>query len=200
MKVLAVLLISVALFGCVALPPSQTDDICAIFKEKRKWYKEARRAEKRWGSPVASMMAIIHQESRFRADAKPTRSRILWIIPGPRKSDAYGYPQAKDATWDWYRKSRGRRGADRDDFSDAIDFVGWYNVQSNRQNAIALSDIYRLYLAYHEGHNGYRRGTYQQKSTLKKVAGNVAARTDSYQRQLNRCEKSLERGFRLWPF
>jgi len=50
-------------------------------------------------------MAIIRQESSFQADAQPPRSRILWIIPGPRPSSAYGYSQALDGTWDWYRQA-----------------------------------------------------------------------------------------------
>ena len=42
-------------------------------------------------------------------------------------------------------------GADRDDFNDAIDFIGWYNDQSSRRSKISKSDAYNLYLAYHEG-------------------------------------------------
>jgi hypothetical protein len=147
------------------------------------------------------MMAIMHQESRFRAKAKPPRTKILWIIPGPRKSDAYGYPQAKDSTWSWYKKSSGNRGADRDKFGDAIDFIGWYNAQTHKKNGVRLNDAYSLYLAYHEGHGGFSRKSYNKKGWLKGVANKVASRANTYSQQLSGCEKRLKKGgFRLWPF
>lgn len=187
--------------ACVSSPPQQVSNICSIFDEKSRWYKKAKKSEKRWGSPIPTMMAIMHQESRFRAKAKPPRTKILWIIPGPRKSDAYGYPQAKDSTWDWYKKSSGNRGADRDDFGDAIDFIGWYNVQTNKRNRVSLYNTRNLYLAYHEGHGGYARGTYRKKGWLVNVADKVDRRAAIYKKQLQSCEKRLNRrGFSLWPF
>lgn len=187
--------------GCATSPPARVDNICSIFQEKRSWYKKAKKSEKRWGSPISTMMAIMHQESRFRAKAKPPRTKILWVIPGPRKSDAYGYPQAKDSTWAWYKKSSGNRGADRDKFGDAIDFIGWYNAQTRQRNGVALNDTYRLYLAYHEGHGGFNRGTYAKKRWLTDVANRVARRANRYQQQLQGCERRLPTGgFSLWPF
>jgi hypothetical protein len=140
------------------------------------------------------MMAIMHQESRFRAKAKPPRRVFLGFIPGPRPSDAYGYSQAKASTWEWYQKSTGDRGADRDDFADAITFIGWYNYQSYKRNGIPRSDTYRLYLAYHEGHGGYGRGSYRNKDWLQTVAGKVERQAQSYRQQLAGCEKELQRG------
>jgi hypothetical protein len=201
MKLMVALISLLFLGSCATSPPRQVDNICSIFDEKRRWYEKALKSQKRWGSPISTMMAIMHQESRFRAKAKPPRTKILWIIPGPRKSDAYGYPQAKDSTWAWYKKSSGKRGADRDEFGDAIDFVGWYNAQTHKKNGVRLNDTYSLYLAYHEGHGGFSRRTYKNKGWLKKVASKVARRADSYNRQLAGCEKRMKKGgFRLWPF
>ena len=192
---------AMALTACTTSPPRQTADACGIFEEKRSWYQAARKAEQRWGSPVATMMAMMHRESRFRAKAKPPRTRILWVIPGPRKSDAYGYAQAKDSTWDWYRKSTGNRGADRDDFEDAMDFIGWYNDQTRRRNRVAVNDTYHLYLAYHEGHGGFSRKTYNNKPWLLTVARQVANQALLYQQQLQTCEQRLQKKrFSLWPF
>ncbi len=184
--------------GCTTLPPKHIDNVCHIFDEKDSWYKQAKKASKRWDSPIPILMAIMHQESRFVAKAKPPRTKILWIFPGPRKSDAYGYAQVKDATWDWYRKKSGHRGADRDDFDDAVDFVAWYNLQSHKTNGIAKNDAYHLYLAYHEGHGGFSRKTYASKGWLKGVARKVASRADTYSRQLKSCEKRLNSGW--WIF
>lgn len=178
--------------GCVTAPPDNVDNICEIFEQKRGWYGDARSAEKTWGSSVPVLMAFVHQESRFEAKAKPPRRKILGFIPGPRPSDSYGYSQALKSTWRDYERSAGRYGADRDDFGDAVDFVGWYNRQSERRNGIARNDSYRLYLAYHEGHGGYQRGSYRDKDWLTGVARKVEKRAGMYERQLAACRSRLK--------
>ena len=189
----------IAIMGCATPPPENKEDICAIFEEKRGWYKHAKQASERWGSPISVMMAIIHHESGFDGSAQPPRKRILWIFPGSRPSTAYGYSQALDSTWDAYRQDSGNHGADRDDFGDAIDFVGWYNYRSHKECGIKANDAYNLYLAYHEGQSGFNRRTFENKARLKKVAQNVSKRSASYRRQLQRCRKSLEESS-WWPF
>lgn len=180
------------LAGCTTSPPSNVNDICSIFREKDGWYHDAADARDEWGSPIAVMMAIMHQESRFVAKAQPPRKKILGFIPGPRPSDAYGYSQAKKATWKAYKRSAGNYGADRDDFADAVDFIGWYNHQSHKRNGINKADSYRLYLAYHEGHGGYSRGSYKSKGWLLDVARKVERRASSYSGQLKTCEEDLK--------
>jgi hypothetical protein len=191
---LAALIILNSLAGCVTSPPKDVDDICEIFREKSGWYDDAKSSRARWGVPISVMMAFMHQESRFVATAKPARRMIWGIIPGPRASDAYGYSQAKDDTWRRYERESGNYGADRDDFDDAVDFVGWYNDVSYRTNGIAKDDGFRLYLAYHEGHGGYTRGTYRSKQWLVDVARKVDDRAKRYNRQLQGCVKELEDG------
>lgn len=181
------------LAGCTTSPPSNPNNLCDIFREKDDWYGDAADARDNWGSTIPTMMAIMHQESRFVAKAKPPRKKIFGFIPGPRPSDAYGYSQAKKSTWKEYKRSAGNYGADRDDFADAIDFIGWYNHQSKRRSGIAKSDTYRLYLAYHEGHGGYNRGSYKSKKWLKDVARKVERRAGSYQSQFSGCEADLKK-------
>lgn len=181
-----------ALAACTTSPPSNPGNVCDIFREKDGWYDDAADARDEWGSPIPVMMAIIHQESRYQAKAKPPRKKILGFIPGPRPSSSYGYSQAKKGTWSDYKRDAGRYGADRDDFGDAIDFVGWYNYQSYRRSGISRSDPYRLYLAYHEGHGGYNRGTYRKKQWLMNVARKVERRSKTYQSQLVGCEEDLK--------
>lgn len=188
-----------SLQACVSSPPRKMDNLCQIFEEKSHWYKDAKSAKKNWGASIPVMMAFIHQESRFVAKAKPPRRKILWIIPGPRISSAYGYSQAKSSTWDWYKDSSGKRWVSRDNFGDAIDFIAWYNVQSKKQNNIASNDAYNLYLAYHEGHGGFRRKTYKNKAWLKAVANKVTSRANSYNAQLQGCENKLDKSG-WWPF
>jgi hypothetical protein len=200
MRAISMLGMFSVLAACATAPPKDLDNVCAIFDDKKGWYKDARAAEKAWGTSIPVMMAIVHQESRFVANAKPPRKRILGFIPGARPSNSYGYSQALASTWKSYERSAGRYGADRDKFSDAIDFVGWYNHQSYKRNGIARNDGYHLYLAYHEGHGGYERGSYKSKAWLQGVARKVSDRAARYDRQLASCRERLEkdRGWFKW--
>lgn len=185
-------LLALSSIACTTSPPSNVNNICAIFSEKSGWYEDAADARDEWGSPIPVMMAIMHQESKFKAKAKPPRKKIFGFIPGPRPSNAYGYSQALESTWDGYKRSAGRYGADRDDFGDAIDFIGWYNSESYKRSGIPKTDAYRLYLAYHEGHGGYNRKTYRKKQWLVSVAQKVKRRASSYTQQLNGCEDKMQ--------
>jgi len=187
------------LAACSSDPPRHPDDSCAIFREKDDWYEAMRDSQQRWGVPIHVQLAIIYQESRFQDDAKPPRDTLLWVIPWFRKSSAYGYAQVQDDTWDWYRQKTGHWGADRDDFEDVVDFIGWYGDLSHRIDGIPKWDAYNQYLAYHEGHGGFKKASYRKKPWLMKVARQVKARAGRYHSQLARCEAELkDKGW--WPF
>ncbi len=197
----AALLLSLGLLGgCATSPPSDLSSSCAIFKEKGGWYGAVEDSYKKWGVPPQVQLAIIYQESRFKYDAKPPRGTLLWVIPWFRSSSAYGYAQVKDGTWDWYKEKTGNWGADRDDFEDAVDFIGWYGAQAHKTLGISKWDAYRQYLAYHEGLGGYRKGSYRKKAWLVAVAHKVDARARTYGAQLARCRDQLDSGWSLWPF
>jgi len=185
--------------GCATSPPRNMSDSCEIFREKDDWYDATKEAYERWGVPPHVQLAIIHQESRFQHDAKPPRKKLLWVIPWVRQSSAYGYAQVKDSTWDWYQEDTGSGWAERDDFDDAADFVGWYCNKSYKMAGISKWDAYNQYLAYHEGHGGFKRGTYRNKPWLMKVARRVDGRAKRYHTQLSRCQDELE-SWGLWPF
>lgn len=173
--------------GRSAGPPANQDNICAIFAERPEWRDAMISSSARWGAPIAVQMAIIWRESNFRAEARTPKKYILGVIPNGRVSSAYGYAQAIDGTWDWYREDTGNSGGDRTDFDDAADFVGWYMAKSRASNGIPMSDAYNQYLAYHEGHAGHRRGTYRKKGWLLGVADRVADQASRYRRQLPGC-------------
>lgn len=187
------LLFVVLLAGCATPPPKRVDNVCKIFRQYPKWYWATQDSQRRWGIPTYVQMAIIHQESRFNGKARPPRRWILWVIPWTRPSSSYGYSQAKKTTWQVYKKAVGRVWADRDNFADAVDFIGWYANYAHRKLKISRTDTFRLYLAYHEGTGGYRKGTYRRKGWLVKVARRVAYRAQTYRKQLISCQKSLER-------
>ena len=180
--------------GCASAPPDNVGDACAIFKEKRSWYRAVNKAQQKWGVPKAVQLAIIRQESSFDANAKPARNRFLFVFPGKRKSSARGYAQAIDQTWARYQKDAHRPGADRDNFRHAADFVGWYVDQSYRRLGLAKTDAYQQYIAYHEGWGGFARQSYSGKSGLEAAARRVESTAQTYQRQLSRCEKVKRNG------
>lgn len=193
--IVGLLLLLVA--GCASVPKN-TEDICAIFDEKGKWYRAAKKSEQRWGTPIHVQMSIIRQESSFRFNAKPPRKKILGIIPWRRPSNAYGYAQALESTWQSYKDDTGRSFADRDDFKDAIDFVGWYTDKSQKIAGISKWDPYNQYLAYHEGQGGWQRKSYASKAWLKETARKVDYRAREWGAQLKSCENSLDDGW--WIF
>jgi hypothetical protein len=185
--------------GCSS-PPRNSDDVCAIFGEKHSWYRATRRTRERWQIPQSVQMAVIFQESSYRARARPPRSRLLWVIPWRRPSSAYGFAQVVRPTWETYLQSTANPRARRDNFWDASDFIGWYMSRIVRGNEIPPSDARSLYLAYHEGSGGYKRGTHLKKDWLLKVSRRVGQRAARYKSQLDICREKLERQRWWWPF
>lgn len=192
--------VAVALLaGCATAPPRNMDNSCAIFEEYRGWYRATKRVQEKYGLPQHIQLAIVHQESRFDATAKTPRRYLLGFIPWGRVSTAYGYAQVKDETWAWYQRESGNWLASRDNFADAVEFIGWYSDISQRTLGISKWDARQQYLAYHEGHGGFKRKTYLQKPWLMDVARKVEARAARYNAQLKTCREKLE-GPWWWPF
>lgn len=179
--------------GCASAPPNDPGNICQIFREKPGWYRDVQKAERRWKIPAHVIMAHTRRESSYIHDARPERTKLLWFIPWKRPSSAYGYAQATNETWFDYKRATGRRGADRDDFGDAMDFIGWYLDRSHRALGIPRNDARNLYLSYHEGLSGYRSGKWKRNAWLKGAAGKVATDAARYESQLAECRRSLKR-------
>ncbi|GAA5080118.1 lytic transglycosylase [Roseibacterium beibuensis] len=167
--------------------PRNLDNACALAEERPQYFRAMQRTEREWGVPVHVQMATFHQESRFVGDARPPHVYALEIIPMGRISSAFGYSQALDGTWQEYLADTRNRRARRDNIRDATDFMGWYMNLSLERNGIALDDARNQYLAYHEGHAGYRRGSYRSKPWLMRVADRVAERAAIYEAQLATC-------------
>ncbi len=180
------------LAGCASTsPPSRPENLCEILAEKPHWHKALLETQEKWRVPPQILMAMMYQESSFRHDAKPPKNYLLGIIPWGRVSSAYGYPQAKDEVWSDYLKQNDRFMASRSDFSDAVDFMGWYMDKSQKINGVSKWDAYSQYLNYHEGWGGYSRQSHQSKAWLLNVAQKVKNRADTYGSQYQVCKSSL---------
>ena len=178
--------------SCATKPPENPDNICLIFQEKRSWYKAAIRSEKRWKIPPYVLISFVHQESSFKSNARPEREKILGVIPWSRPSTAVGYSQALTKTWDDYKDETGNTRANRRNFSDSADFIGWYASKGYYQG-FKKTDAKSLYLAYHEGYGGFEKKSYRKKQWLIKVADRVQARSTKYQKQYWGCAKELKK-------
>lgn len=195
-SIIGLALVSTLFLGaCSTSPPKDPENICNIFEERRDWWRASKAMNKEWGVPVHVPMAMMYQESSFRSRALPPRKYVLGFIPWGRVSDAYGYAQAKTMTWDDYIRESGNRRARRDNFADAIDFMGWFISKSQQINGVSKWDAYAQYLNYHEGWGGYQRRTYLQKQWLVQTSRRVDQRAGVYATQLRSCEERLNRGW-----
>ena len=169
--------------------PNYLDNACAILDQRPNFLPAFKRTQNRYGVPVAVLMAMIWQESKFKAEARTPTQYTLGIIPVGRQSSAFGYSQALDGTWAEYKRLTGKPRAKRNNINDAAEFMGWYMLQSNKELGLAMNDTRNQYLAYHDGRTGFRRGTYRKKGWLVKIANDLQDRAIMYHLQLQRCGK-----------
>lgn len=191
-RVRALLPVVLLMLGGCATQPLHINNVCSVFHQRggwfNNWYEQASRVSEQFGVPVSILMATIRIESAYRSDAQPPRTELLGFIPWTRVSSAYGYAQALDSTWEGYQQATGRPGAERDEFDDAVHFVGWYHHRSHVMLGIPLDDAYSLYLAYYLGRAGYRHEAWVGKPGVLDAASRMASMAKRYRRQIRRCQ------------
>ena len=186
-------LIFIFITACTSVDRINTENSCILFENKKKWYKSTKASYEKWGTPISLQLAIIKQESSFKQFAKPKRKRLIGIIPSKRPSTAFGYAQVTKPTWDWYKMRNGKNNASRSNFKDVTDFIGWYSDQTYKMLGISKNDFYNQYLAYHEGHGGWKNKSYLSKKWLIEVAKKVETNAKQYNNQLIECENKLNK-------
>lgn len=187
--------------GCASRPPGNQHDLCEVFRQRPEWYDAARQSQETWNVPIHVQMAFVRQESGYRSHVKPPFEWFLFVPLG-RPSSAQGFAQIQDPAWSDYRDERGSWFRSRSDIDDALDFVGWYNDKSHQLLGISKRDAKNLYLAYHEGHAGYRRGGWRSKPQLIRIAEGVGRTAAEYDSQLHRCEQEFRcrKWYQFGPF
>lgn len=187
---IAAIAFTAGLAGC-ATQPSNINNVCSVLEQQNgwinNWQRSAKAAARKHGIPVPILMATIRKESGFKSNARPPRTKLLGFIPWTRQSSAYGYAQALDGTWDEYLAERGGFSSRRNDFADAVDFVGWYHAKTVSKHGVRPNDAYSLYLAYYSGWGGYARGTWRSNAGLQRTARETAKMAISYEKQLQNC-------------
>ena len=194
MKKALILLTLLIMSGCANSIPTNQDDICDILEENRKWVDSLMSAKKKWNADPSTVMAIIRQESSFDSKAAPEREKILGFIPWKRPTTAKGYPQAIEGTWEQYQKETGQNRANRSNFDNSVDFIGWYLSKASSVR-IRSYEVDKLYLAYHEGYGGYKRRSYKDKDWLLDVAKKVKYNAVRYERQIKNCPLKERKSF-----
>lgn len=165
-------------------PPQSVTNACAIFKEYPQWLKDTKKAQEKWGIPVSTQLAIMQQESQFKAESRPYVSKDSNKLA----SSATGYSQALRKTWNHYLAANNKVYGDPRNFADSADFIGWYAHEAHRDLGISVQNTRALYLAYHEGAGGYKSRGYLKHPWIQSVANKVDRQARVYQSQLSRCE------------
>jgi len=157
----------------------QIENACEMMQQRPAWYSSAAATAQKWQVPLSSILAIIRQESRFVATA------------AARQSSAYGFAQALDGTWNAYRRATKAYHAKRISFADSVDFVAWYITETRKRTGLHPEDTASHYLAYHEGHAGFRSNGWMKKPHLIRVAHKVAETASTYRQHLESCVITL---------
>jgi len=184
------LLVFFLISACSSIPKN-TADGCSIFSERYFWYKHVKKTEKKWGTPVHLQLAFIKMESDFDWLAKPPRHKLFKVIPYKRPSSSFGYSQAVKGTWEQYKKENEKPLATRARFKDSVDFIGWYTSKSSKILKISKKDVFKQYIAYHEGWGNYKN--YKNNNRIILIAKKVEKQSIKYKKQLSSCQNKLNR-------
>tara|TARA_Y100001970_G_scaffold185487_1_gene225581 strand:- start:38 stop:637 length:600 start_codon:yes stop_codon:yes gene_type:complete len=191
MKILKInlfLILIIFISGCTSVPKNISNS-CSIFDERYLWYKHTKKTEKKWGTPVYLQLAIINMESGFNRFAKPPRQKLFKVVPYKRPSSSFGYSQAVKGTWKQYKNETGNKFATRSRFKDSVDFIGWYTSKTEKILKVSKKDVFKQYIAYHEGWGNYKN--YKNNKKVINLAKRVEKQSNIYKKQLLECKNSL---------
>lgn len=209
LKLLLLSLSASLLFGCSSRPTydiitpsnvkttsiktSHKNDACKMFKENPDWLVATNRSYQKWGLPISTQLSFVYHESSFVYNARPLAKRSSGYIFGKKyASSALGFSQALNGAWGDYIAEQKPKNASRMNFGDSVDFMGWYNSKSFKQLKIKNTDAYNLYLAYHEGRTGWKKGYHKKQKWLMNYAKKVQNKSNVYSKQINDCNLRLK--------
>jgi hypothetical protein len=142
------------------------------------WAEAVRSASLTWKVSPGTILTVIDQESRFKANAKGAGAVNANSIRN------FGFAQANLRTWNWFLRDTGRTSGSRSNFALAADFVGWHFTKMEARTGIPRSQFVSHYLIYKLGEGGFRRGVPQQARSL---ASTLGVRAQFHDRKLWDC-------------
>jgi hypothetical protein len=171
LAVLAAALLPALLPGAAA---AQVRDVCDLMAAREGWRAVLAEVDQRWGVSPGTVIAVLDQESRLRADARGQGAG------GANPDRNFGYAQANRRTWAWFLRQSGWEGStSRTDFEASAHFVGWHFSHVGARNGVAPGNIQANYLIYKQGEGGYRRGASASARALAARVARAAARHDA---------------------
>lgn len=168
------------------------DNACHMLKENPDWLIAAHSSYKKWGTPISVQLSFVYHESKFVHNARPYKKDSRYPFGKKYLSTALGFSQALNGTWGDYLKETTIKNPSRTNFGHSVDFIGWYNSKSFKSLKIKPSDSYNLYLAYHEGRGGWKKGYHLKQNWLMNYAKSVSKKADIYSKQINGCNLRLK--------
>lgn len=179
-------------FRTTSIKTNFKNDACKMFKENPDWLAASNRSYQKWGTPVSVQLSFVYHESSFVYNARPLKKRKGYVFGKEYASSALGFSQALNGAWGDYLKERKPKNAKRTNYGDSVDFIGWYNSKSFKQLGLKATDSYSLYLAYHEGRGGFKKGYHLKQKWLMNYAKSVEKKSKVYSKQINECNLRLK--------
>ncbi|MEK7145812.1 MAG: lytic transglycosylase domain-containing protein [Patescibacteria group bacterium] len=131
----------------VNLPRNLVGDLQKVLTENPQWLVYAKEASEQYGVPLAGLFAIIKNESNFDPEAS--------------SSVAGGLGQFVNRTWlEFQGENQGFQGLTQRDPRAAIFATAWYcrKLAIDCRIDLKASDAFaKIWQAYHEGPEGYKR-------------------------------------------
>lgn len=171
-------LVACGLYGAAQQAHAQTQDMCALMARNPGWADAVRSASLTWKVSPGTILAVIDQESRFKATAKGAGAVNANSVRN------FGFAQANLRTWNWFLRDTGRASGSRSNFALSADFVGWHFTEMETRTGIPRSQFVSHYLIYKLGEGGFRRGVPQQARSL---ASTLSVRAKFHDRKLWNC-------------
>jgi hypothetical protein len=169
------ILVVLALSSCKpapVAPPSPANATCALLAAQAGWSEGLAAASQRSGVPASFLLAVIRQESNFTSDRR-----------SPRTEGPYGYAQADARTWTAYQDAAARPNADRNNFTAAVEFVGWYLRATHDRSGLAYERVAEHYLVYSRGEGASGPAS----PAARRNAARVTAFANLYEKDLAAC-------------
>ncbi len=157
---------------------AQTQDMCALMARNPAWAEAVRSASLTWKISPGTILTVIDQESRFRANAKGAGAVDANSVRN------FGFTQANLRTWNWFLRDTGRGSGSRANFALSADFVGWHFAKMEARTRIPRSQFVPHYLMYKMGEGGFRRGAPAQDRSL---SSTMSVRARFHDRKLWTC-------------
>ncbi|MGI1671171.1 MAG: hypothetical protein K6L74_12720 [Neptuniibacter sp.] len=170
-KVCSYCLFAITLAGCFGSGVKTEPGICEQLRENDEWAEPLVLAQEKYGTPLYLTLVLLNQPL-----SDLDKSHI-----NPRTAD-----------WDEYRLRSENWEAAISSPYDAVDFIGWFTLESVKRNQLDWSDVSAHYLSYRMGHGAYHRFEPEKYPELVLRSEHFSQRAELWRNQLKNCQLQLQ--------